>query len=69
MTDHAVEEAKAIHRIAFELIPIGASVALITLGLIRDEISLISFGAAIMGLPGITATAKAIKGQDSHDAS
>lgn len=57
----AVEAAKVTHRIAFELIPVAASIALITVGIVRDELAMISVGAGIMGLPGIIGAAKVIK--------
>ena len=59
MTD-AVAQAKVVHAVAFELIPVAASVALITVGIVQTNLTFISVGAGIMGLPGIRKVVQAI---------
>jgi hypothetical protein len=59
----ALREAQIAKEVAMLLIPIGAAVALITVGIIRSNLAFISAGAGFLGIPGIGKVSAAIRKQ------
>ena len=64
MTERTVEEAKVLRRVATELIPVVASVALVVMGVIRSNLAMVSAGIGILGVPGVVKAVDTIRGTE-----